>query len=350
MSALDLTALEVDYTEILLKECPLAVTKRQLDQAIAVLKPLLVKRKEPAVFLRRIVNALYDDDIDWKKLSVDELQEAVARYLVSKYQNKAQTLRTIVDAIDVRDSLSPAREDRAKPQRGDSPDPVNPAGNAEAVEARGHLPPQSATTQAPGARPPPAEEEEEEEEEDEESEEEPEVRLVRTPMTRGFKQLIHVQDVEKWRQRGDAEQLANALDRYYLRHIPHETWTAEVCDTLAQMAVLWLENPSDHMVMQLAVDVLERSVTFYKKGAEAAEEFGDTLKKETEFSRYAKPAKAANKKKRSGKAKQQGDRSKNKRDEPKAPRPATDNIPFYLYSKLTDEQRQLVKDERKKRK
>jgi uncharacterized membrane protein YgcG len=101
-------------------------------------------------------------------------------------------------------------------------------------------------------------------------------------------------------------------------------------------------------VPQSAIDLLERTRIFYKYGTEAAEEFSEELQKEESALRYRKATSKALKKRKSQKDK--GSKAKGGSEKGRKGRGGggSSYIPNALFRTLTDEQKAVLLESRRK--
>lgn len=387
--------IEVDTTDIRLATCPTKANARMTALAAKALTDLFVMKQIPSGqhlhVTRRLAQALFDDaPANTPDLHTDALLDLFGRFWGSTYASKNRALTEAFDALVAVDTLTPDRAAQvqtplvhvAQPRDIDgqqlAPHFAHFAPHPVQFAPTQFAPPQFAPQQfapapalqgngAPAARPPappaPAKgvrplfadgetasqtsEEDEEEESQEESEEEPELPPMKGALP-GFRRPLDLQAVSSWRQKGTPAQLKEAMTEMYLRPVATDSFSFEMTEKLIALCVLWLENPRNTEVPQKAIDLMERTRIFFRYGAEAADEFEEELAKEECDPRYRKATKAALKKRKPVGSKKESNGAKEKRPSSGGNNSGKSYIPTAVYKTLTDEQKTLLRDARRK--
>ena len=187
---------------------------------------------------------------------------------------------------------------------------------------------------------------EEEEEEEEEPEEEAPSEATSMPPTHGarpFAKLAILQDPSRWPFL--PSELNAELERRYLTGQVPDKFLYELTQALINLAVLWLEDPTQVELAESILDQLERIWVFNHHGKEEAEEFIAGVGAQEMAPRYKKLHSKLKKASKSKAKKSQTGRDKEAKPSPRK----SSQVPHHVWKLLNDEQREAIRSDRTKK-
>jgi hypothetical protein len=193
-------------------------------------------------------------------------------------------------------------------------------------------------------------EEEPSEQPDEEQEEEAETdddQQQATPQRRVRPTLSELQNPEKWEGIDPIMLQIGLRDRYVANR---SGWTTDLATTLVDTALLWANDPTQTLVPQQILDLLERIAVYEATGSsEEAKKFSERIESEQAASRYktalAKVTRKAAPKKAWTKERPTNTKSGNTKSTPTT---RTGRLPKEIWEKLDEGARKIIREGRGK--